>query len=452
MKTKKTHRFMAILMLFVLFFVPNAYALTDPNPAAAAAILIDKDSGYVLYDKNSDEKRYPASTTKIMTALITLENAENLDELVEVTEEDFIGVASDASKAGFMVGEQVPVIDLLYGLMLPSGNEAANTLARYIGGSIENFADMMNEKAKELGCKNTHFVNPNGLHDDNHYTTARDLAIITQEALKDETFALIVNTAQKTLSETNMTPMRDGKPLKVYTTNMLIYSRYQPEYYTYAKGVKTGFTSQAGYCLVSTAIYKESQLISVVLGCEKPAGAANANTFEASKTLFRWGFNNFETVDMVKKDETVSEVAVRLSTQQDTLVVVTKGDISGIMPIDADKNKIERKMDLPESVNAPITQGQKIGTMTVSYNGVEYGTVDLVALNDISMSQVLYVADKIENFFQSNAFRIIVVSVILLFFLYFLFLVLKVRHKKEKRKKMMKSKQARYRDYDKRDR
>lgn len=452
MKTKKTHRFMAILMLFVLFFVPNAYALTDPNPAAAAAILIDKDSGYVLYDKNSDEKRYPASTTKIMTALITLENAENLDELVEVTEEDFIGVASDASKAGFMVGEQVPVIDLLYGLMLPSGNEAANTLARYIGGSIENFADMMNEKAKELGCKNTHFVNPNGLHDDNHYTTARDLAIITQEALKDETFALIVNTAQKTLSETNMTPMRDGKPLKVYTTNMLIYSRYQPEYYTYAKGVKTGFTSQAGYCLVSTAIYKESQLISVVLGCEKPAGAANANTFEASKTLFRWGFNNFETVDMVKKDETVSEVAVRLSTQQDTLVVVTKGNISGIMPIDADKNKIERKMDLPESVNAPITQGQKIGTMTVSYNGVEYGTVDLVALNDISMSQVLYVADKIENFFQSNAFRIIVVSVILLFFLYFLFLVLKVRHKKEKRKKMMKSKQARYRDYDKRDR
>ena len=246
MKVKKTHRFVAIFMIFVLFFVPNAYALADPNPAAAAAILIDKDSGYVLYDKNADEKRYPASTTKIMTALITLENAENLDELVEVTEEDFIGVASDASKAGFMVGEQVPVIDLLYGLMLPSGNEAANTLARYIGGSIENFADMMNEKAKELGCTGTHFENPNGLHDDNHYTTARDLAIITQEALKDETFALIVNTAQKTLSETNMTPMRDGKALKVYTTNMLIYSRYQPEYYSYAKGVKTGFYIRSG--------------------------------------------------------------------------------------------------------------------------------------------------------------------------------------------------------------
>ena len=452
MKVKKTHRFMAIFMIFVLFFVPNAYALADPNPAASAAILIDKDSGYVLYDKNADEKRYPASTTKIMTALITLENAENLDELVEVTEEDFIGVASDASKAGFMVGEQVPVIDLLYGLMLPSGNEAANTLARYIGGSIENFVDMMNEKAKELGCTGTHFENPNGLHDDNHYTTARDLAIITQEALKDETFALIVNTAQKTLSETNMTPMRDGKALKVYTTNMLIYSRYQPEYYSYAKGVKTGFTSEAGYCLVSTAIYDGSQLISVVLGCERPAGATYANSFEASKTLFRWGFNNFETVDMVEKDETITEVPVRLSTQQDTLVVVTKGDISGIMPIDADKSKIERKIDLPASVDEPITQGQTIGTMTVSYNGVEYGTVDLIALNDISMSQVLYVADKIENFFQSNAFRIIVVAVILLFFLYFLFLVLKVRHKKEKRKKMMKSKQARYRDYDKRDR
>lgn len=448
----KFHRFTAIFIIFILFslqILPSAFALTDPNPQATAAILIDNDSGYVLYDKNADEKRFPASTTKIMTALLTLENADDLDALVEVTEADFIGVASDASKAGFMVGEQVPVIDLLYGLMLPSGNEAANTLARYIGGSVNDFVDMMNERAKELGCTGTNFENPNGLHDENHYTTARDLAIITQQALKDETFALIVNTAQKTLSETNMTPMRDGKALKVYTTNMLIYSRYQPEYYTYAKGVKTGYTSAAGYCLVSTARYDGSQLISVVLGCERPEGAANANSFEETKKLFRWGFNNFETVDMVASGESITEVPVRLSTQQDTMVVVTKDKLSGIMPVDADMSRIERKIDVPESVNAPISEGQKIGTMTVTYNGVEYGTVDLVALNDISVSQVLYYADKIENFFQSNAFRIIVVFIILLFIMYFLFLVLRVRYTKSKRKKMMKSKQARYRDYDK---
>lgn len=455
MKVKPLHRFTAIFMIIAIFYLqllPNAFALTDPNPRATAAILIDKQSGYVLYEKNADEKRYPASTTKIMTALLTLENVDDLNTLVEVTEDDFIGVSYDASKAGFMVGEKVPVIDLLYGLMLPSGNEAANTLARYVGGSVKKFVSMMNERAKELGCTGTHFVNPNGLHDDNHYSTARDLAIITQEALKDETFSLIVNTAQKTLSETNKTPERGGKALKVYTTNMLIYSRNLPEYYTYAKGVKTGHTSQAGYCLVATAKYKSSQLISVVLGCEKPAGATNGLSFEETKTLFRWGFNNFDTVDMVEKDESVTEVPVRLSTQQDTLVVVTKDKLSGIMPIDADMSRIEKKIDLPKSVDAPIKAGQKIGEMTVSYGGVEYGKVELVALNDISVSNVLYYADKIENFFQSNVFRIMILGVILLFFGYFLFLVLRVRHQNKKRKKMMKSKQARYRDYDKHDR
>ena len=123
-----------------------------------------------------------------MTALLVLENVDGLDALVEVTEEDFKGVEADTSQAGFMVGEQIPVIDLLYGLMLPSGNEAANTLARYVGGSVDEFVQMMNDRAEELGCKNTHFANPNGLHDDNHYTTARDLYTITRQAMKDETF------------------------------------------------------------------------------------------------------------------------------------------------------------------------------------------------------------------------------------------------------------------------
>ena len=155
----------AFLTVIVLFscLLPGAAALQDPAPQCEAAFLADPDSGFVLYEKNADEKRYPASTTKIMTALLTLEHVDDLDKLVEVTEEDFKGVEADSSKAGFKVGEQVPVIDLLYGLLLPSGNEAANTLARYVGGSVGDFVQMMNKRAQELGCKNTHFVNPNGL-------------------------------------------------------------------------------------------------------------------------------------------------------------------------------------------------------------------------------------------------------------------------------------------------
>ena len=156
-----------------------------------------------LYEKNAEERRYPASTTKIMTALIVLDNVQDLEQKVTVLEEDFNGIPSDGSMAGFVVRRGSPVIDLLYGLMLPSGNEAANTLARFVGGSIPEFVKKMNARATDLGCTDTHFVNPNGLHDDNHYTTAHDLFRITQEAMKNETFAMIANTAQKNLSVTN---------------------------------------------------------------------------------------------------------------------------------------------------------------------------------------------------------------------------------------------------------
>lgn len=454
MKNKLPRRFAAVFVsIFVLLccFVPQAAALADPNPQAAAAILADPESGFVLYEKNADDKRYPASTTKILTALIVLENVDDLNTVVEVTEEDFVGVEADSSKAGFQVGEQIPVIDLLYGLMLPSGNEAANTLARYVGGSVDGFVDMMNERAQELGCENSHFANPNGLHDEDHYTTARDLYTITRQAMQDETFQDIVSTAQKTLSENNLTAQR-GKALKVYTTNMLIFSRNQPEYYAFATGVKTGHTSQAGYCLVASAEKGGGQLISVMLGCERPEGATQPLSFSETKNLFEWGFENFDSMELVQEGETVEQIEVRLSTEEDKLVLVTAGGLSGTVPKDIDLKDLVRDIDVPKSVDAPVKAGDKIGTMQISYNGVDYGSVDLVALSDVSRSEVLYYADKIEHFFQSTAFKILVLAIILLFFLYFGLLIFRTRRRKKRRQQMMKSKQARYRDYDRRDR
>ena len=446
--------FFAVILLVCCLF-PGAAALSDPAPQAEAVYLADPESGFVLYEKNADEKRFPASTTKIMTALLTLENVDDLNTLVEVTEEDFNGVESDSSKAGFKVGEQVPVIDLLYGLMLPSGNEAANTLARYVGGSVDKFVEMMNDRAKELGCENTHFMNPNGLHNEDHYTTARDLYTITQRAMQDETFQLIVNTAQKTLSKNNMTSERGGKPLKVYTTNMLIFSRHQTAYYyAYAKGIKTGHTSQAGYCLVAAAEKKGGKLISVMLGCERPEGAAQPVTFAETRRMFEWGYENFTNMKLVEKgaEEYSKQISVRLSTEDDKLVLVTQSDLEGTVPKDINLEDLELNYDIPESVDAPVKAGDKLGTLNVQYNGVDYGTVDMVALSDVSRSEVLYYADKIEHFFQSPLFRILVVLIIVLFFAYFGILFYRARRKRLRRQQMMKSRQARYRDYDKRDR
>ena len=448
-----TAAFLTVLTL-VCLLPPAARALEDPAPQAEAAFLADPESDFILYEKNADEKQYPASTTKIMTALLTLENTDDLNETVEVTEEDFTGVDKDSSKAGFMVGEKVPVIDLLYGLLLPSGNEAANTLARHVGGSVDDFVKMMNQRAKELGCKNTHFVNPNGLHDDDHYTTARDLYKITQQAMKDETFQDIVSTAQKTLSETNMTPTR-GKALKVYTTNMLIFSRHQTQYYyAFANGIKTGHTSQAGYCLVASAEKKGGQLISILLGCEKPQGAAQPVTFSETRRMFQWGYDNFTNMTLVEKGDQKrsKKIDVRLSTETDSLVLVTESDLKGTVPTDINLDDLELTYHVPDSVDAPVKAGDKIGTLDVKYNGVDYGQVDLVALSDVSRSEVLYYADKIEHFFQSTLFRVLVLLIILLFFGYFFLLFYRARRRRLRRKQMMKSKQARYREYDKRDR
>lgn len=448
--TRPLPRVLSVLMLLAMLltaFPSRAAALTDPTLQATAAYLLDPATGMVLYQKNADEKRYPASTTKIMTALVTLDKVKNLDEKVTVTQEDFTGVQSDSSKAGFVVGEEVPVIDLLYGLLLPSGNEAANTLARHVGGSIEGFVKLMNERAQQLGCTNTHFVNPNGLHNPDHYTTAHDLALIASEAMKNETFALIANTAQKTLSPTNKLAEHGGKPLKVFTTNMLIFSRNDPNYYSYAKGIKTGHTSEAGYCLVSTAERRGSSLIAVVLGTPKPAGASQPLSFAESKTLYEWGFSNFDTRTLIEKGTTTEEIPIRLSTDADHIVPQVGQTLQAIVPKDIDLDKLVMTKHLPKDLCAPIKAGEVIGTMDVSYNGIKYGTVDLVAMQNVSLSKVLYYADKLNNFFRSTLFKLIVAVLALLLIVYILYIVILGRRRRKRRDRMMRSKQTRYRRY-----
>ena len=393
----------------------TALASNSPALDATAALLVSPDSGMVLYSKNADQKRYPASTTKIMTALLTLENVSDLSAVVTAEASDFENVTADSSNAGILLGEQVTVRDLLYALMLPSANEAAYMLARHVGGSWEQFVDMMNDRAAELGCTGTHFCNPCGLHEDDHYTTAHDLYLIAKEAMTDVTFRDIVSTVQHRMAKTNLHEERI-----IYTTNQLIFSSFQPWSYANCLGIKTGHTSQAGNCFVGYAEYGDAKLFSVVLGCsdsskEYPSVAAS---FTDTKKLCQWGFENFTSKTLARQGEEVTYTKVKLSTDTNQLLLTAKADVVALLPKDLDVKALELVEDIPDEVKAPVKAGDPIGTATYRYNGTDYGTVELVALNDISRSTVLFYADKLSTFFQSMVFKILLLAAAAFFLLH----------------------------------
>ncbi len=438
MSIKPLLRRLAALLLCLLTLIPYALAVEDPNIRAKCTILADPETGQVFYERNADERAFPASTTKIMTALLVLKYCE-LDETETCLDEDKSTLEPGSTLAGIKTDETMTIHDLLYCLLLPSGNEAANMLARHVGGTVENFVWMMNEQAAILGCTGTHFANPHGLHDDNHYTTARDLYLIAAEAMQNETFAEIVRTAIKTLQETNL-----QKERQVLSTNQLILRRADPWYYKNCKGIKTGTTSAAGACLVSAAEENGGMLISVVLGCNKDdyTGGVRPN-FTETKRLFEWGFGNFETQTLMKPDLTVATVDVTLSTETDKVSVKTVDGLTAVVPKDLDVDNLNLTYDLPETVQAPISAGEKMGTVTISYAGVTYGTVDLVALNDVSMSNVLYYKDKLDHFFQSSVFRLTVFVLIVFFAFCVALRAIHTRRREARRRAMLRSRGSR---------
>lgn len=398
----------------------NVIAAGSDAPAtnAEAALLISPDSGMVLYEKNADERRFPASTTKIMTALITLERVSDLSETVTAEASDFELLLADSSTANIKEGERVTVEDLLYALMLPSANEAAYMLARHVGGTYEEFINLMNQRAQELGCTGTHFSNPCGLHGDDHYTTARDLYKIAYAAMQDETFRDIVSTVQHRMAKTNMHEERI-----ILTTNKLILSSYAEYAYNRCLGVKTGNTSQAGNCFVGYAEYGDAKLYSVVMGCDDHSLAYHEipASFTDTKALFQWGFENFTSKTLAHQGDALAHTAVRLSTDTDELVLTVKNDLVALLPKDLEPDTLTIESNIPESVDAPISAGDVVGSITYSYNGTSYGTVELVALNDVTLSRVLYYSDKLSHFFQGSVFKIILIVLAVFLVLYILF-------------------------------
>lgn len=420
-KNRAVSLFLALTLvagLLAPFNRARASSVDDYHVDAKAAILVDTAYGEILYEQNAHEKMFPASITKIMTALLTIEAVNrgelSLDQSITVSGIVNDKMISGASTQNIKAGEIMPLRDVLACALIPSANEACNILAETVSGSLTAFAELMNRRAAELGCENTHFTNPHGLHDDDHYTTAYDIALIAEAAMKYPLFREMVTSKSYEVPATNMSPVRT-----LHDTNALISNFNKTGYlYQYATGIKTGYTPEAGYCLASSATKGDRSLIAVVMGAERVPGTTGSEGFTyftESKRLLEWGFSNFSRRTVIDGTDPLLTVPVTLSEEADQVVAEPKGSIEATLPNDWDVADFDFNSEsFQESIEAPVKKGQVLGKVTVSYQGKTYGTLDLVAVSDVERSEFLYRLDRIQKFFSQTWVRLVILLVIVL--------------------------------------
>ena len=401
-----------------------------PEVKAQNILLKSLDTGAVIYKKNADERIHPASTTKIMTLIVALENCNDFERNVAVTETFDDDLVFGSSGINLKVGEILSVSDLLYAVAVASSNDAANVLAEHIGGSIENFVSMMNAKAASIGAKNTHFVNVHGLTAEDHYTTAADMALMLEYGLEVDMFRTLMSTYARTIDATNKSERR-----VISTTNALI-SQISPNYYKFACGGKTGTTTPAGYNLVSWAAKNGENFLCVAMHADKESNPTNP-IFSDSKKLYNWAFDNFSLQQIIDTNDPQTEIAVELSAEKDFVVLTAAEDLSAVLPNDTDIATLTYQLDVPEEVMAPIYVGDEIGTVTISKDGVVYGKTKLVAGEDISRSTVLYYLYCIKVF-VSNIWVQIIGGILLV--LLIIYIVAMVRRNRRRRRRMVRLK------------
>lgn len=383
--------FICLLLLLSLSIIFSPFVNAEeelPDIASPSALLMDYSSGKILYEKNINEKRYPASLTKIMTAIIVLENCE-LSDIATVSYDAVMSLSSGYVTANLQIGEELTVEQLLYVLMVGSSNDAAIVLAEHVSGSVEKFADLMNEKAKELGCTSTNFVNPNGAHDENHYSTAYDLALMARYAMKNETFRTLVSTTSYTLPTTNKYDRED----RIFrTTNSLLHldtsDRADNYYYQYATGIKTGFTTPAGNCLIASANKNNLELITVVLGASQTKDGLSQRYLD-TLSLFDYGYNTYTLKQIINKGGIIQTLNIKNATRKTKKVeAVVANDVYALMKqVDKD-SAVLPEINLNDNLKAPLKKGDVIGSVTYTVEGIQY-TEDLLANNDVKKSRFL---------------------------------------------------------------
>ena len=483
---------------------------TGPN--CKAYLMLNLDTDTVVYSDNADEQLPMASLTKIMTYIVAYENIPDIENTeITIPQSVFDELSgTGSSMADFDVGDTFTGEQMLYLMMVPSGNNAALTLAKYVdqlyasgkigqedtsassgtedssstdsstdssttddpeavsqntdtSSSSESstssttdssqssgefdptdytgtsyFVQLMNEKAAELGCTNTHFTNPHGLNNPNHYSTARDMVTITKYAMSLPLFTEITSSTAY-----NYYPV--GHPEKektANTTNRLLtnyaYSDGTSYYYRYATGIKTGSHDQAGYCIVASATYEGYTYVVACLGCPSVDSEGNSTGFHGemldAATLFRWAFLNLEIRTVAAQGDILGDVPLKYAWKQDTLQLVAGENVSVMLPKNVDVSSIIVETDVPENVEAPVERGEQVGTATMSYAGEVIATVPLVAAESVSRSEMLSFISQGGSVLTSPWFLIIMGVILALILIYVLLILLYRRKQKQLRR------------------
>lgn len=375
MKLKKF--FIATFFMLIFLFSISNISLADEdslNITAKSAYLIDNMTDKVLFSKNENDKMYPASTTKILTAIIVLEHC-NLDDVVTASPDAVMSIPEGYSTANIQINEQLTVQELLELLLVHSANDAANVLAEFVGGSIDSFVSIMNTKLSDLELNDSHFTNTFGMHDENHYTTAHDLAYILKYCLKNETFRKLAGKASCAIPSTNLYGTRTYS-----STNELLLPQ-NTNYYKYLTAGKTGFTSQAKECLVSSAYKNDLELIGVVLGSD--------SRFTDTIKLYEYGYSNYSLKSIVPEGSIATTIQIsKAKYNSKNLNLLVSEEILAIMPNSLSISDIPSQLSLPEKISAPIEEGSVLGTITYNVDGISY-TSNLIAANSVEKSKLL---------------------------------------------------------------
>jgi D-alanyl-D-alanine carboxypeptidase (penicillin-binding protein 5/6) len=350
---------LSFLILSYIFSSLTTCAWAEPVVTGQGAVLVDSRSGKIVFSRNGDQVLPPASLTKILTAVIALEKCK----LTDVVNAGKSPTVVEPSIIGIKEGETFTMEVLLYSLLIKSANDAAVAIAEHISGSVPEFMELMNQRARDLGAVNTHFVNPNGLYEQEHYSTAKDIAIIAKRAMELPEFRKIVSTKVKII------PRADDSAVKWLQNHNKMLWRYDG-----ANGVKTGYTKEAKQCLVASAARGQQEFIMVTLG------AVGTNVWVDAQNMLDYGFANFDTFKQKEANVPVQTVEVKRSTGN--VILVTQKDFYYTTP-KGEKSVVSESIEINENIAAPVGKGQILGKMRFMLSGEDIGYVNLVAQNDV---------------------------------------------------------------------
>ena len=439
----KKRLFSVLLILILLSTALLSTSLATPNAQtpphnAFAVVLADLNTGDIIYSHNMHTPLHPASTTKIMTAILAVEALDrgqvNINDILTTSHAALADMVPLGSNIGLEVGEEMTFESLLHAVMLVSANDASNVIAEYLGGgSIDNFVQMMNDRARQLGAMNTNFTNAHGLSNDAHLTTAYDMFLIAQHAVSNSRFVELYMEIERPHPATNMRPAGIFR-----TTNHLLMPEnplYNPDIF----GIRTGFTTVAGFCLVSTATRGDVSLLAVVMGVHSTGGERDfAAEFGTTTNIYNWAFENLTYREILPQHTEIDRIPILLGDGADTIGLRPAHTVRALMHVDANiSDNLRREVVIYSQVEdqpleAPVAAGDALGSLTLFYGDRQFGPIPLVADQTVHLSRVAYMRSELGNTFGSIWVQLIIAVFFLLFVFYIIYAV---RHSIQKRKR-----------------